>query len=168
MHTLFRSTAKNIARLCLCLAAPGALAQAPLNWTPVSASALDTARGGFRTPSGLDISLGIERVVSINGALVSRTSIALPDVARLSVEQGGQTGATLSAIKLIQNGGDNMVHAALAQQGPGGTVIQNTLDGQHLQSQTVIHASANSIGLLTTLNFQGSLGDAIARAAGSR
>ncbi|MES2900806.1 MAG: hypothetical protein V4723_13845 [Pseudomonadota bacterium] len=166
-HVLGRA-ARACVRLCICLAAPCALAQAPQDWIALPAAALEHARGGFTTHSGLALSLGIERLVSINGEIVARTSFHVADVARLSVEQAQQTSATLSAIKLIQNGSDNMVHAALAHQSLGGTVIQNSLDGQHIQSQTVINASANSIGLLTTLNFQGSLSEAIARAAGSR
>lgn len=168
MNQSIHSVARACAGVCLFLPTPWALAQVPADWVAVPASALNSARGGFTTPSGLALSLGVERLVSINGQVVSRTSFHVPDVARLSVEQAQQTSATLSAIKLIQNGSDNMVHAALTHQGLGGTVIQNTLDGQHIQSQTVINASANSIGLLNSLNFQGSLGEAIARAAGSR
>ncbi len=157
------------ATLCLLLCVPSAYAaSAAHGWTAVDSATLDSLRGGFTTPSGLEVSLGIERLVTINGTVVTRTSFHVPDVARLSAEQASQTSATLSAIKLIQNGGDNMVHAALSQQGLGGTVIQNTLDDQRIQSQTIINASANSIGLLKTLNFQASLGEAIARSAGPR
>ena len=42
------------------------------------------------------------------------------------------------------------------------TVHQN---GQAIQSQTVISASVNSLSLLKTLNFQHSVGEAVARSA---
>ena len=35
---------------------------------PVAAATLDAARGGFEVAGGLSLSLGIERVVSVNGA----------------------------------------------------------------------------------------------------
>lgn len=158
-----------IPALSALLCAPAAMgASVPEDWVALSSASLDAARGGFTTPAGLEVSLGIERVVTINGTVLSRTNFHVPDVARLSAEQARQTSATLSAIKLIQNGSDNMVHAGLSHQGLGGTIIQNTLDDQRIQSHTIINASANSIGLLKTLNFQASLGEAIARSAGPR
>lgn len=135
-------------------AAPGA------GWTPVTADVLDSTRGGFTLGSGLTLSLGIERIVSLNGEVVARTSIALGDIAHLTPEQAQQQRDALSAVNLIQNGHDNIYVGALQ---PGATVIQNSLDGQAIRAETVISASVNSLGLLKSLNFQGSLGDAIAR-----
>lgn len=161
-------TNSTLAAACLCACLAARANAAPAGWAAVDAATLAALRGGFITASGLEVSLGIERLVSINGVVVSRTSFQLADLGRLSAEQARQTGATLSSIKLIQNGDANMVHAALPQAGPGGAIIQNSLDDQRIQSSTVINASANSIGLLKTLNFQGSLADAIARSAGAR
>lgn len=136
----------------------------PVDWLAVPAATLDNMRGGFTTAAGLELSLGIERLVSINGAVVARTSLHVSDIANLD-GAGAQSGASLSAIKLIQTGGANMVHAALPQQAPGAMVIQNSLDGQRIESHTTITASANSLGMLKTLNFHTSLGDALARSA---
>jgi hypothetical protein len=135
------------------------------DWVAVDAATLDRQRGGFTTPAGLAVSLGIERVVSINGELVSRTSFQIADLGRIDSEQARQTSAALSEVKLIQNGGDNMMLAGFSSATLGGTVIQNTIDDQHIASSTVINASVNSIGLLKTINFQGNVSDAIARAA---
>jgi hypothetical protein len=138
---------------------------APPGWVAVDAATLAQLRGGFTTASGIALSLGIERLVAINGEVVSRTSFQVADLGRLSEEQARQTGAALSAIKPIQNGSDNMSHAAFADAALGGTVIQNSLSGQHIDNRTVIDASVNSMGLLKAINFNGNVSDAIARAA---
>lgn len=135
-------------------------------WVAVADAVLDAARGGFTLDTGLLLTLGIEREISINGELVSRTSLQLTDVSRLSPEQARQTSEALSAVKLVQNGHDNIVVDAMSAQALGGTVIQNSLNDQLIRSHTVIHSSVNSMALLKTLNFHASLGDAIARAAG--
>lgn len=135
-------------------------------WVPVDEGVLDQARGGFAVGSGLELTLGIEREVSINGNVVSRTSLQLTDISRLSAEQAQQVSDALSAVKLVQNGRDNFYVGAMSTQILGGTVIQNSLNDQLIRTHTVIHSSVNSMALLTTLNFHGSLGDAITRAAG--
>lgn len=154
--------------LILALAAAPAAAQTPApgaSWVAVADAVLDQSRGGFTFDTGLQLALGIERDISINGELVSRTSLQLTDLSRLSAEQAQQTRDVLSAVKLVQNGRDNIYVGAMSTQTLGGAVIQNSLNDQLIQTQTVIHSSVNSMALLKTLNFQGSLGDAIARAA---
>jgi hypothetical protein len=136
----------------------------PAGWAAVDAATLDGQRGGFTTTVGLDVSLGIERLVSINGELISRTSFQLADMARLDVEQARAASAALSTVNLIQNGGGNMALSGFSSDALGGTVIQNTLNDQHIASRTIINASVNSMALLKTINFNGNVGDAIAHA----
>jgi hypothetical protein len=159
-------------RVCAWLALAGAAATAsaqdnadPPHWVPVDGAALERMRGGFTTGSGLAVSFGIERLVTINGDIVARTSVQIADLNHLSVDQAQQTSAALSAVKLVQNGSDNIYLAAMSSQTLGGTVIQNSLNDQVISSQTVISSTVNSVGLLRALNFQASLGDALARAA---
>ena len=157
-------------RACLCclLAAAAQAGAAPPGWVAVDAATLDEQRGGFTMANGLALSLGIERLVAINGEVVARTSVQVADLGHLSEEQGRQTGAALSEVKLIQNGGDNIYQAAFADGAIGGTVIQNTLSDQRIESRTVINAAVNSLGLLKAINFNGNVSEAIARAAGPR
>lgn len=171
-----RQPSANRARLagiaaCLLLAcrAPSSLAAEPgaLDWEPVDSATLEQARGGFIAAGGLEVSLGIERMVTLNGNIVSRTNLTIPDIGRLSVEQARAAGQALSAINLVRSGSDSMALAPAVQAAPGATLIQNSLNGQHIDSRTVINSSVNTLGLLTSLNFQGSLGDAIARSARS-
>jgi hypothetical protein len=141
---------------------------APADWTPVDAEQLEQMRGGFGNATGLTVALGIERLVSINGDLVARTHIDIADLQHLSAEQARQTHDALSSVKLIQNGHDNIYEAGAAARVAGGVVIQNTLNDQLIRSETVISSTVNSASLLKNLNFQGTLSDALSRAAGAR
>lgn len=157
-------------RICICclFAGMAPARAAPPGWVAVDAATLDQLRGGFTLANGLAISLGIERVVSINGEVVARSILQLPDLGHLNAAQAQQTSTALSSIKLIQNGSANINLAAFADAALGGTVIQNTLNDQQIDSRTIITASVNSMGLLKALNFNGTVSDAIARAAGPR
>ena len=148
---------------CL-LAATAQASAAPDGWVAVDAATLDGLRGGFTTVTGLAVSLGIERLVSINGTVVSRTSFQVVDIGRIDAEQARQTSPTLSSVKLIQNGGDNMMLSGFSSEMLAGTVIQNTLNNQRIDSRTTINASVNSIAFLKSMNFNGNVSDAIARA----
>ena len=148
---------------CL-LAATAQASAAPGDWVAVNAATLDGLRGGFTTGTGLAVSFGIERLVSINGTVVSRTSFQLANVGGFDPEQVRQTGTTLSSVKLIRNGGDNMMLAGFSSDTLAGTVIQNTLNDQRIDSRTTINASVNSMALLKAMNFNGNVSDAIARA----
>lgn len=134
--------------------------------TPVAASELDRLRGGFTTEGGLQFTLGIERVTAINGDIVARSSMALSHGGGASSMP--EARATVAQLDLIQNGGGNAMLAPISSGSLGGTLIQNSLSGQHIAHQTTITAAVNSSALLKSLNFQGSLGDALAHAAVSR
>lgn len=161
-----RSIGRQCALTAFLLCTTGSGFAAPPGWIAVDTATLDRQRGGFMTASGLEVSLGIERLVTINGAEVSRTNIAVADIGSLSAEQARETGAALSAVKLIQNGVGNNVMTAFSNTTLGGTVIQNTLNDQRIESRTLISASVNSMDLLNTLHFHGNVSEAIARAAG--
>ena len=147
---------------------PSAKAPAPGealgDWRPVAPDALEAARGGFTVPGGLTVSLGIERMVAINGDVVARSSFDVAELNRMTQAQLRQTGEALSAAKLVQTGLQNVYKAGE----PGafqtaGIVVQNSLDNQSIRTETVIRASVNSAALLNSLNFQGSLQDALTR-----
>lgn len=125
----------------------------------VAETALDGVRGGFVTDT-LNISFGIERAVYINGALVTSTSFNVSDLGRIS---GGRGSAALDSatLALVQSGTGNTVSAGSISSASIGTVVQNTLDGQKIQSLTVINASVNSLGVLRGLNLQSSMRGAV-------
>lgn len=131
--------------------------------TVVDSGLLDATRGGFVTPTGLTVSLGVERLVLLNGDIVAHTRFQIADIGKLDEAQARQTSAALSSVNLVNNGPDNMNGASMAAA-LGGTIIQNSLNDQHIATRTIISSSVNSLGMLTTLNFQGSMSDALARA----
>lgn len=163
----FSSAARSLGACACCILGFGAPAlAAPPGWVAVDSDTLSALRGGFTSANGLQVSLGVERLVAINGEVVSRTSFQLSDIGRLDPDQARETSAALSAVKLIQNGSDNIYSAVFANDTLGGTVIQNSLNGQRIESSTIINSTVNSIGLLKTMNFSANVSDAIARAAG--
>ncbi len=146
--------------LCLSLAAGRAAADAPL-WTAVEDSTLESMRGGFDFGNGLTVSFGIERAVYINGALVTSTTVNVGDLARVTPEQAALVTRQAAAINLVQNGPGNTSALTGSDLATPGTVIQNTLSNQNIQSQTIINASSNAMGLMKTLNTLTSMREAL-------
>jgi len=137
-------------------------------WQAVDDATLEQARGGFDMPGGLNLSLGIERLVSINGEVVASTSFMINDVSRLTVAETSQARAALSAMNVVQNGAGNLFAAGALEQAMAGTVIQNSLNDQVLRSQTIVNTSVNSLELLKIANFQDTLQNALDTVAGPR
>lgn len=136
-------------------------------WAAVGRNDLQDWRGGFDAGPGLTISFGIERSVSLNGNLVTTTSLNVPDIARMGSGQAG-AGSTAATMNLIQNGAGNIFQAAQLSPSAAATVIQNSLNEQKIQSLTVINATANSLSLLKSFNAQTALKDALANSIGVR
>lgn len=129
-------------------------------WEAVSNDQLELARGGFTTPGGLELSLGIDRLVTINGDVVARTSVQIADIRAISADQAIKARDALSATNLIQNGAGNV----FTGDGVSGTFIQNSLNDQVIRSQTVISSTVNSNALMKDLNFNQSIRDAAIQA----
>ncbi|WP_156895524.1 hypothetical protein [Massilia putida] len=138
--------------LTLTLALAGTSVQAAPPFTPSAAVApavLDGCRGGFTTTSGLVVSLGIERIVTVDGQVAARSELRLGDL-------GGLVGGTshLSAQAAGQ----------LAQL-TGGTVVQNGLNDRTISTATIIQASVGTQGLMQAMHFQTTLANALNAAA---
>jgi len=114
-------------------------------WQRVDPAVLEEHRGGFVTPSGLQVSFGFERTVHVNGALVSAMRVDVADVGRMTADEASAL-ATLGQAQLVQIGSGNM-----AQAQAGGLVIQNALDGQRIQVQSTLEAGSNALGMLQAL-----------------
>lgn len=125
----------------------------------ISETSLDRVRGGY-AGEGLNISFGIERAVYINGSLATTTSVNVTDLGQLTAGRGTAVLDT-GTIALIQSGAGNSVAGASISASSMGTIVQNTLDGQKIQSVTVINATANSLGVFRTMNLQSSLRGAV-------
>lgn len=146
---------------CL-LAAAGAAAAPGPDWQPVDAAVLAEARAGFESGGGLLMSLGVERLVTLNGNVVSSSAFSIAEGGRLGA------GAPAATFSLLQNGAGNTFLAGPMSQALAATVIQNSLNNQVLGTRTVINATVNSLELLKAINFQGSLQTALSNAVGGR
>lgn len=129
----------------------------------VDADTLDNLRGGFEAPGGLQMSFGIERAVIINGVLESTTYLRVDDLGRTLGSTAAGAIPLGSAVAVIQNGVNNTVGLALPDN-TFATVVQNSLDNQHLQAVTTINATVNSGELLQGLRLHQALDEALTRA----
>lgn len=153
----------------LMLSMAGAAAAAPPfdAANAVDSATLDEARGGFLTPDGLVVNLGLERMVSINGNVVERSDIQLGDIGKLARGEATLSREAVGELRLIQNG-DVRTMAGNAANLLGGTVIQNSLNDQIIKNQTSINATVNTAGMLRALNFGASLNNALSTAVAPR
>jgi hypothetical protein len=121
--------------------------------TPVSAAALDRMRGGFQNnPNDPIMSFGIERSVFLNGKLVSTTVLTIPNLMQLA-------GNPANTFTLIQTGGGNSLASAAPSLPAFMTVIQNSLDNQNIQNQTVMNATVAALSWARSL----ALGNALSQ-----
>jgi len=154
------------------------------SWKPVSDETLDQARGGFDV-AGLKASFGIERTVSIDGVATTVQSLQIPDISQMTKDQAAQLEAATRSVFVVQNGPGNSVatgtvaatttapptsgavasnvpssppsQARALAMGSAGTIVQNTLDGQSIQSVTTLSTSVNSLGAFRALDWQAGL-----------
>lgn len=96
------------------------------NWERASDSELDQLRGGFVLPNGVSIDFSLERMTSLNGAVVSSSFFQLPGNA-----------------SLFQNG--NMNQAQDLAMPVLGSVIQNNLDNQVISTVTDINIAVSNL-----------------------
>ena len=140
----------------------------PGEWIAVSDENLDQLRGGFEVAADLTVSFGMVRTVTINGDLVSRSSFNLPDVTKITTEQAQLAKAAMGEFALIQNGAGNIFDPGVTSQPSSGTLIQNSLNDQHIQTLTIINTSVNSLSLFKEMNTQFALKEALLGAIGVR
>ncbi len=121
---------------------------------PVSEAVLEHMRGGFQSsPNGPILSFGIERTTYLNGQLVSSTVLNIPDLMQLA-------GNSSRPFTLVQTGSGNAVTTGAAALPALMTVLQNSLDNQNIQNQTVMNATAGALGWARSL----ALGNALSQA----
>lgn len=127
-------------------------------WLAMNANKLDGVRGGFST-NGLNVTFGIQRAVYINGSLVTTTSLNVADVNKATAAQ-----LLPPSLGLVQSGAGNIFTVPVSSNGTIGTlgtVVQNTLNGQRIQTITQINAVVNSLQLLKNLNLQQTMRGAV-------
>ena len=131
---------------------------------PVGNAQLDAMRGGFDSGNGLLASFGIDRVVYVNGSLATHTSVSVPDIGHMTAAQAHALAAVDGVLTVVQGGQGNT--AALAPSGAAATVIQNSLDGQHIQSLTTIDASVDHLDQFRSARLGDTLQGALIQSLG--
>lgn len=122
--------------------------------TPVSETVLAQMRGGFQSsPNGPVLAFGIERTVLVNGERVSSSVLTIPNLSQLANNAS-------NAFTLIQTGGGNAVSPGMSSLSPFMSVMQNSLDNQTIQHQTVMNATVAALGWARSL----ALGNALSQA----
>ncbi|MYM24854.1 hypothetical protein GTP46_19660 [Duganella sp. FT135W] len=149
--------------LALLLAMPARAAEMPPDWQPVEEMVLASLRGGLDTGQGLMVSIGIERLVSINGSTVSSASFSVGANAQADAQTQGLLPSNYT---VVQNGVGNQAMPGAMPGAMAGLVLQNSANDQLLRSQTTISASVNSLSALRNINFEGSLRQALAYGVG--
>lgn len=137
----------------------------PLDEHPLPAERLDELRGGFDAGE-LRASFGIERATYVNGELVARISVEIPDIGAISPQQASALDQAMNSIVLIQNGPNNSFDTSAVAAGT--TVIQNTLNDQHIVTLTTMSADVNTLAHFQGLNVNESLQQALNRGVGGR
>lgn len=118
---------------------------------------LDRVRGGFSLANGnnaLQVSIGIERAVFVDGALQVSTRFAIPSLGSQIAD-----GQNLTALNIVQNGaGNHFIPTSLADL-PSNvmTLVQNTLDNQTIANLNIINATVASRDLLRSMAITSSL-----------
>jgi hypothetical protein len=134
---------KILASLLLACATAAGHADPTGGWNAVDDSQLDEARGGFDLGNGMLVSLGVERLVSINGTVVASTRFAIPDMTQLSAADAQMASDSVAAV-----------------------LVQNSLNDQAIRTQTTINTTVANLALLKAVNFESSLRDALNSAVG--
>ena len=134
----------------------------------VDSAQLEEARGGFLVADGLEVTLGIERMVTINGNVVDRAEIQLGDIGKLAQGNGLVSQEALGELRLIQNGVASALRGEATASLLGGTLIQNSLNDQMISAQTTLNATVNTAGMLRALNFAEGLNNALSTAIAPR
>jgi hypothetical protein len=132
----------------------------------VSPAVLDACRGGFTTPAGLSVTLGIERIVTVDGQVAARSELQLGDLGRLAA--GAAPPPALSAIQATLGPDGGGLTVRLDPSAGGATVIQNSLNGQTIANATIIHATVGTQGMLQAMHFQTTLANALNAAVTGR
>ena len=130
--------------MLLLLAAPLASAELKVSVPPLSEMELASLRGGF-VLDNLEIAIGLEQVVAVNGDTLVINRLQVPDLNRpLSNAWNSQMETVLSAnVPGLQG-----LELASGAAGAGGwmTVIQNSLNSTVIQNTRQLNIELNNLG----------------------
>ena len=116
-----------------------------------SNSELGDVRGGYLAGNGMELSFGIEKMLAVNGVLLSNDTLSF-----MLGEAADLVGPAVSgsmANKVVQNGAGNSLSPALLEGLGTGTFIQNSMDRALIQNTTTMDVSITVRDLYRDLNL---------------
>jgi len=102
---------------------------------------------------------------NVNGDLVTQTTLDFGNLTSLTPAQAAQLSEQMRALNLVQTGPGNIVDPSV-NPGAGGTIVQNTLNNQHISNQTIINASSNAMSTIKGMNSMATITDGLSRGLG--
>ncbi|MDO6822477.1 hypothetical protein [Marinobacter sp. 1_MG-2023] len=112
---------------------------------PLSDDELSTQRGGFSL-NNLEISIGLEQVVSVNGETLAINRLTIPNLNQLI--SGNAMPHKVETVLGIINSGQNGQALVSATSNDGGwmTLIQNDLNSSVIQNARQLNIELNNLG----------------------
>lgn len=117
---------------------------------------LDSMRGGFTSTDGLEISIGVEQAVFIDGILQVVTNLSTLPITSMLQQQVDARDTNLvitQRLNLLQSDFSTITVNAEGMGSRLDTIIQNSGDQRVIDSITMINASVSSLALFRELNF---------------
>lgn len=143
---MVRTRAVVLAVTTLAVLSPSVQAELMLGVEPLSDPELANYRGGFLTDS-LEISIGLEQVVGINGDTLVINRLTIPNLNQAVSDRlvDHQLETVVEVISANRPGGTT-VSSNMA--GPGGwmTVVQNNVDRTVIQNMHQLNIELNNLG----------------------
>ncbi|MFV8569924.1 hypothetical protein ACNQ6O_01815 [Marinobacter sp. SBS5] len=112
---------------------------------PLTDSELAAQRGGFLLDN-LEISIGLEQIMSVNGEILAINRLTIPNLNQ-TVNDGGVRHEVETMLGLINSGqtGQALVSTSSASGG-WMTLIQNDLNGSVIQNVRQLNIELNNLG----------------------
>lgn len=145
----FRKTLVGLALFAMAGGASGLMAaEAPLFGVPLADQELDQLRGGF-FQEGLEISIGLDQIVSVNGQHMVVNRLTIPNLnqrtAGRAVEH--QLETVLQVVQPESTGSGARVETSLGGAGQGWTtIIQNSLNSTVIRNIHQLNIELNNLG----------------------
>ena len=122
------------------------------NWQIIPDQELAKMRGGFITSDGLNINVGLERLVMIDGTIKTQFNLDLSGLNQNSGKSSSLPSDQNNMIQLIQNGENNLVTPDVPANFGGGalTIIQNSQDNKLIQNFTTLQIDVSGMSQFRT------------------
>ncbi|MEW5755855.1 MAG: hypothetical protein AB1810_06080 [Pseudomonadota bacterium] len=117
------------------------------SYQPLDESELAQIRGGFVTADGLEISVGVERLLYVNGEIQVQRSFDLSGLGGAAVPSSNDLSTMLGG--LVQRGDGNTASEELMAMVAAGVLnlVQNSLDNQAIQNITHLNIRVENFAL---------------------